>query len=306
MALQPDTTSPFDLIDAGLMDRVRQLELFSRFRVESFLAGPNKSPFKGFTSDFLQHRQYFRGDSLRFLDWRVYGKSGKFFIRQFEEQTNARISVILDVSNSMAYKSPDAMLSKHDFAIRCAAMIFYLASLHKDSFSLTLFNTRMSRRTPFGGSRSHLHRMLRVLVECAPGGATDFPAALQEAASFIRRKGLTVVLSDFMDNPEHIVRVISRLRFEGSDVIAMQVYDPAEREIDFNSVTRFHDLESEDILVLDPLLFRREYQREFDEHQASMKDACRRHGFDHVVLPVCDEYDVPLLEYVRRRMELFS
>ena len=293
------------MIDGSLIDRIRQLELFSRFRVESFLAGPNKSPFRGFTSDFLQHRPYFRGDSLKFLDWRVYGKTDKFFIRQYEELTNARISVILDVSNSMAYRGPDAAFTKHDFAVRCAALIYYLALLHKDSFSLALFNTRVADKTPFGGGRSHLCRMLEVLAECTPGGATDFAVGLQEATSSIRRRGLTIVLSDFMDDPERIVRVISRLRFEGSDVIAMQVYEPAEREMDFNSITRFHDLESEDILVLDPIVFRREYQQEFDLHQIEMKDACRRHGFDHVVLPVCDEFDVPLLEYVRRRMERF-
>ncbi|HUW35054.1 MAG TPA: DUF58 domain-containing protein [Planctomycetota bacterium] len=306
MAQEHAQPSPFSLVDGSIVDRIRQLELFSRFRVESFLAGPNKSPFKGFSSDFVQHRQYFHGDSLRFLDWRLYGRTEKLHVRQYEDLTNARVSVVLDVSNSMAYRAPDATFSKHDFAVRCAALIFYLALLHKDSFSLALFNTRVVERTPFGSGRTHLHRVLRGLVGRAPEGPTDFTAGLNEAASFIRRKGVTVVLSDFMDDPERIVRVISHLRYEGSDVIAMQIFDPAEREMDFSSITRFHDLESEEVIALDPVLLRREYRREFDLHQAEMKDACRRHGFDHVALPVCTDYDVPLLEYVRRRMELFS
>lgn len=296
----------FSLVDGALVDRVRQLELFSRFRVESFLTGPNKSPFKGMTSDFRQHRQYFRGDELRHLDWRVYGKSERFYIREYEELTNARISVILDVSNSMAYHAPDAAYSKHDFAVRCAALLLYIALLHKDSFALTFFNTGAVERTPFGGGRKHLQRMLTLLAASTAHGPTDFPAGLRESTAPIRRRGLTVVLSDFMDRPDRIVRVLSRLRFEGSDVIAMQVFDPAERELDFNSVTRFHDLESEEILVLDPLLLRKEYQAAFDAHQVEMKQSCQRHGFDHVTLPVCEDFDVPLLEYVRRRMEMFS
>lgn len=301
----PDTSS-FELIEGSLVDRIRQLELFSRFRVESFMTGPNKSPFKGFTSDFLQHRQYFRGDSLKHLDWRVYGKTGKFYIRMYEELTNARVSVILDTSNSMAYKGPDATLSKHDFAVRAAALIAYLAFLHKDSFALTIFDTRATVTTPFSSGRKHLHRALRNLLEATPDGGSDFSAGLTEATAPIRKKGLTIMLSDCMGNPEEIVRVMSRLRYSGSDVIAMQIYDPSEREFDFNSVTRFHDLESQEILVLDPLILRREYQQTFDQHQLEMKTACQKHGFDHVLLPVCDEYDVPLLEYVRKRMEMFS
>jgi len=297
---------PSSLIDGSLIDRVRQLELFSRFRVDSFLAGANKSPLRGFTSDFLQHRQYFRGDSLKHLDWRLYGRTGKFHVRQYEELTNASITVILDVSNSMAFRASEAAFSKHDFAVRCAALIFYLALLHRDSFSLALFNTRLAERVPPGSGHTHLRRILCLLAGSTPGGATDFTAGIQAAAAHVRRKGLTVLLSDCMGDPEQIMRVVSRLRHEGSDVIAMQVFEPAERELDFSSITRFHDLESEEVLVFDPVLLRREYQRQFVLHQAEMKDACRRHGFDHVTLPVCTEFDVPILEYIRRRMELFS
>lgn len=294
------------LLDADLLERVRQLELFSRFRVEGMLAGPNKSPFKGFTSDFLQHRQYFRGDNLKFLDWRVFGRTDRYHIRMFEELCHARISVLLDTSGSMAYQAENAAFSKHDFAVRCAALLVYLAMLHRDSFSLTCFNTAVTTRTSYGNSRSHLNRLLHMLAGVEPEGASDFPAALRDATAPIRRKGLTVVVSDCMDEPEEIARTISRLRFEGGDVVVMQVFDPAERELDFDSVTRFHDLESEAIMVVDPLVFRREYQREFDAHQAAMQDACLRHGFDHVALPVGDAFEVPMLEYLRRRMELFS
>ncbi len=213
------TTDAKMVMDADLLERVRQLELFSRFRVEGLMAGLNKSPFKGFAADFIQHRQYFPGDSLKFIDWRAFARTGRYYVRVFEELCHARISVLLDTSASMAYRADGAAFSKHDYAIRCAALLFSLAMLHRDSFSLTCFDSRVTARTSFASSRSHLHRLLRTLVAGSPAGASDIPAALQEASAPIRHKGLTVVLSDCMDDPERIVRTVSRLRFSGSDVI---------------------------------------------------------------------------------------
>lgn len=291
------------LIEADLLERIRQLELFSRFRVEGALAGLHTSPFKGFSTDFLQHRQYFRGDHLKHIDWRVFARTGRYYVRQYEELCHARISVLLDTSASMAYRAPDAAYSKHEVAVRCAALLCSLALMHGDSVALTCFDTQVRVRTPYGKSRPHLHRILRILAESAPCGGTDFPAALREATAPIRHKGLTIVLSDCMDAPEQLIRQVSRLRFDGSDVILMQIFDPFERELDFDSVTQFHDLESEEIMVVDPLIMRKDYQREFDAHQADMKSACRRHGFDHMLLPIGDPYEVALFEYLRGRME---
>ena len=299
-----DSTQSDMLVGGDIIERIRKLELFSRFRVEGFLNGTNKSPFKGFTTDFLHHRQYFPGDNLKYLDWRVYGKTERLFIREYEELTNTRISVVLDVSNSMRYS--EASFSKHEFAIRCAALIFYLALLHQDSFSLTAFDTGRTLHIPFAGSKRHLQRLLQALGECAPAGLTDFVNGINEATAPFRRKGLTVVLSDFMDDADKIVRTISRLRFQGSDVIALHIFDPSERELDFTSITRFHDMEDEEILVVDPQLIQEQYRKEFDAHQAEMREACQNHGFDHVLLPVSDDYDVVLMTYILRRMELQS
>lgn len=298
----PDT--PLALLDAEVIERIRQLELFSRFRVEGFLSGTNKSPYKGFSADFLQHREYLPGDNLKYLDWRLYGRTERLFMREYEELTNAEISVIVDVSNSMSYRG--ACFTKHEFAIRCAALILYLAFLHKDSFSYTTFDTTRRSRIPFGGGKKHLYRCFQALLDNDPGGETDFVVGLEESTRPIRRKGLTVVLSDFMDDPEKIVRTISQLLFRGSDVIAMHVHDPSERELDFTSITRFHDMETNEILVADPSLIQQAYQQEFDAHLAEMKESCQRYGFDYVCLPVSEEYDVALMTYVQRRMELLT
>lgn len=294
----------FSLLEGDLVDRIRQLELFSRLRVEGTLSGLDKSPFKGFTSDFLQHRQYYAGDPLKYLDWRVFGKTERLMIREYEELTNARIAVVLDLSGSMGYAA--ASMTKHEFAIRTAAILLYLALIHRDGFSLTTFRTDSVDRVPFGSGKPHLMRAFRVLLEAAPAGGTDFDHGLGNATAGIRRRGLTVVLSDFMDHPELIVKRLARLRHQGGDVIAMQIYDPSERELDFNTITRFHDPEGEDILVVDPQLVQRQYRQAFDAHLVNLKAACLRHGFDHVALPVGDQYEVPVLEYIHHRMELFS
>jgi uncharacterized protein (DUF58 family) len=295
---------PFTLIGGELADRIRQLELFSRFRVEGTLHGPNKSPFKGFTADFLQHRQYFPGDNLKYLDWRVYGKTDKLFIREYEELTNARLSVILDLSGSMGHQS--GAYSKHGFAIRAAAILLYLAQLHRDSFGVSFFREGAESRVPFGSGRTHLMRAYQALLEAGAEGGTDFEQGLRETTGPLRRRGLTVVLSDFMGDPEAIGKRLAHLRLRGSDVIAMQVFDPQERELDFNTITRFHDPEGPEILVVDPQLVRRQYAEAFEAHQVALKEACRRRGFEHVALPVADEFHVPVLEYIHWRLERFS
>ena len=291
------------LVDASVLEQVRQLELFSRFRVEGFLHALSKSPLKGFSSDFLQHRQYYPGDNLKYLDWRAYGKSERLFTKEFEEETNLRLSVLLDVSNSMTHRGASA-LSKHAFAIRCAAVLFHLAVLQRDSFCFAAFNVARKAYVPFGTGQQHLRRTLRALLDTQAGGGTEFPQALQESTLSLRRRGLTIVLSDFMDDPERIVPSLARLHHRGSDVIAMQVFDPSERELDFANIVRFHDLEGSQIIVVDPTVLRKQYQREFDAHQLALKQACRRSGFDHIALAVCDDYQVPLMACLRGRMEL--
>lgn len=291
----------FSLLDGDLLDRIRRLELFSRFRVEGVLNGLNRSPFKGYSTDFVQHRQYHPGDHLRYLDWRLLAKTEKLFIRQFEEHTNARLSVILDVSGSMGFRGES--MSKHEYAVRTAAILFFLAMVHRDSFSFSSFRTSLVAQVPFGSGQGHLRRTLAALLENRPAEGTDFKNGLDTAMAHIRRRGLTVVLSDFMDHPDSFVKRLSHLRFRGGDVVAMQIFDPAEREFDFTTVTRFHDPEGPEVLVVDPTLIRQHYRQAFDAHIVAIKEACRQHGFEHVALPVGDDYLVPIQEFIHRRME---
>jgi len=301
---QSTAAAAFSLVDGALADRLRQLELFSRLRVEGTLHGPNKSPFRGFSTDFLQHRQYFPGDNLKYLDWRVYGRSERLMVRQYEEVTNAPVRVVLDCSGSMLHQGES--MSKWEFALRGAAILIYVAFLHRDAYCLTTFGDDRRLTVPLGSGRGHMLRCFQALLEQTAEGQTDFDQGMGRALGTHTRRGLTVVLSDFMDDPLSIAKRLSHLRFQNSDIIAMQVIEPTEKDLDFNSITRFHDLESGGIQIVDPQLIRRAYRETFAAHTLALKDACQRYGIQHVALEVEDRFEVPILEYLRWRMEVES
>lgn len=288
-------------IDPATAERVAELELFARSRVQGAMQGGRASTQKGHSADFLQHRPYVQGDSLRHLDWRVYARTGRLAIREYEEQTNTPVTVILDVSGSMR-TGGTGRFTKHDFAIRTAAILLALACLQRDQFSLALFNTGRVVHLPFRGGRGHLRRAFQTLVEGRPDGGTDFVQGLPEAAAHASRGGLVAVISDFMDAPETICRQLAAIRSRLGDVIALQVHEPREADLDFNSVIRFHDPEGGGVLVVDPVLVRHEYRRVFAEHCDAIRDGCRRHGFDHFLLAVGDDYAAPIEACLRARL----
>ena len=290
------------LLSSDVAERVKQLELFCRLRVEGSRSGENKSKLVGFSTDFAQHRQYFPGDNLRYLDWRALARTDRLVVKQHEDLTNAEMAVLLDASGSMGFAGQG--LSKVDFAVRCAAILTYLMYLQGDSFSLYLFSESTADRVPRGSGRRHLLRVFEKLVAARPGGETRFAECFREVEARLTRKGLVAVLSDFMAEPEPIARSLGRLRMRGHDVIAFQVFDPDEREMDFVDLTRFRDLEDGSILAADPLLIQAEYRRQFDQHQLMIKEGCLAHAVDHVVLPVADEFDKVIGDYLQRRAAL--
>lgn len=292
------------LLSGEIAERIKQLELFSRLRVEGARSGENRSPRIGFSSDFRQHRQYFPGDSLRYLDWRVLARTDRLVVKQYEELTNAEMVVLLDISGSMAFAG--AGMSKLEFGVRCAGILTYLMYVQRDSYSLQLFGESAEDSIPRGEGRRHQRRVFEKLVSAVAAGPTRFVECFRQVEARRRRKGLVIVLSDFMAEPEPIAKALGRLRMRGHDVIAFQVFDAAERDLDFVDFTRFRDLEDGEVLGADPLLIQAEYRRQFDRHQLRIKEQCLAHAVDHVVLPVADEYDEVIGDYLRRRAALIS
>jgi len=300
----PDDYAAGSLLNQEMVDRLRRLELFARTRVEGSRAGENRSPLSGYSTDFLRHRQYFPGDNLRYLDWHVLARSDRLVVKQFEELTNAEMAVVVDASGSMGHRG-DGM-SKWEFTVRCAAVLTYLMLLQRDSFSLHLFSEDASDYVPRGSGRRHLRRAFEKLISASPSGETRFAACFAQLEQRLSRKGLVLILSDFMAEPERLGRLLGRLRMRGHDVVAFQVFEPSEREMDFVDFTRFRDLEDGSTTAVDPLLIRAEYQKEFDAHQRTMKQECLARAIDHVVLAVEDRYDEALGDYLRHRMALMT
>jgi uncharacterized protein (DUF58 family) len=303
--MPPAKTDPVvTLLTGEVVDRVKHLELFSRLWVEGSQLGDNPLPLRGTSIDFLQHRQYFPGDSLRYLDWRVLAKTNRLYIKQYEDVTNAEITVVLDTSASMGYQGVG--MSKLEFAVRCAGILFYIAHLQRDNFSLYLFANDVVERIPRGTSRRHLARVFERLVTVAPAGETRFEKCLNAIEVQSRRKGIFIVLSDFMDDPEQITKAYGRFRGRKHDTLAFQIFDPSERELEFVDFTRFRDMEDGSILALDPLLVRDEYRRQFQLHQERLKEGCLNQAIGYCALPIQPDFDTIIGEYLRRRGSLIT
>lgn len=286
------------------VERLRRLELFSRLRVEGYLKGENRSVRQGQSPEFLGHRPYFAGDDLRRIDWRIFGRSDRLTVKRYEEPANLQAAVAVDFSRSMAFGEGEQ--TKIECAIRAAALIFYLAWLQHDAFSLLVLGDRLRTSIPPGASRRRLMQVYAALVSEPVEGTTDFERALREAAPVAGRRALFILFSDCMDDPETIARALARLRTKGTDVIVFQVVHPAETDLPYQHVSRFTCLETGAATTVDPLDIRAAYRREFERHTLALRAALFRRGMDHCLLTVGRDVETPLGDYLQRRMELLS
>ncbi|MBS3762971.1 MAG: DUF58 domain-containing protein [Planctomycetes bacterium] len=284
------------------IERLRQLELFSRLRVEGMLTGDNRSTLKGFSTEFVSHRPYFPGDELRRVDWRAYARSERLVIKEFEEPTNLTAAVALDVSGSMDFG--DDELTKHEYSVRCAALVLYLLYLQHDSFGLFLFGDQLRRTLPPRSSRRHLMGVLAALAEARPEGETSLETALRQIQTRFKRRGLLVLISDCMAEPDHVSRVLSRFRSQGTDVIVFQVVHPDEREFPYNQVSRFTCLETHQADNVDPFEIRNAYRERFRMHTGKLKAELLRRDMDHCELTVTENYEKILGDYLSKRAEI--
>ena len=291
-----------DVVAPEIAAHLKQLLLFARGRVEGRFAGDNRSVMKGFSTDFMQHRQYFPGDNIKYLDWRVFARTGRYVIREYEETTNLDLYVVLDVSASMGFAGDS--LSKHEHAMRAAAVFFYLMLTHKDTFGLSMFAEGLVAHVDPSGGRRHLIQLYDALLKQVPRGVADWRVALRQVQSRIKRRGLVLVLSDFMGDPAEIGRGLSGFRSLGSDAIAFHVIHPRERALAQSTMTRYVDLEDRSAETVDPLLIRDAYARQFHEHALAIRDECTHRGIAYCDLVVGDEVHKAIGAYLRRRMAM--
>src|SRR5262245_1482351 len=287
-------------LDPAVIARLGSMELKARTVVEGFLSGLHRSPYKGFSVEFAEYRQYLPGDDLSTLDWKVYARSDRHYVKKFEEETNLDCHLLLDVSASMGYRGGAAM-SKVEYGSVLAASLAYLMSRQRDATGLIQFDDRISARLPASARPGHLHSILPSIDRISTGAKSNVGRPLHQLADALSKRSLAVLISDLLDDPDEVVGGLKHLRFRGTDVIVFQVLDPHEIRFPFRGAARFTDLESADEVTADPSRVRDAYLRAMDGLRARYEKDLRSQGIDFLTLDTSKPLDFALLAYLDAR-----
>jgi len=282
--------------------KLKGLELKARLIVEGFVSGMHKSPYQGFSVEFAEHREYAPGDDLRYVDWKLYGKTDRYYLKQYEEETNFACYLLLDCSESMQYRSEDAAVSKLEYAQYIAAALAYLIIRQRDAVGLVTFDTQITNLIRPSSQPSHLQQLFGVMDQTPAGGETALGPILNELAERIGKRSLVILLSDLFDETDAIVRGLKHLRHRRHDVSVMQVLDPAELDFPFEDPTLFKGLEQASEQMVEPRNLRHAYRREFEQFLHEIQQACRDLKMDHHVLRTDAPLDVALSAFLSPRM----
>ena len=279
------------------------MELRARLVVEGFITGLHKSPYHGFSVEFTEHRQYMPGDEIKHIDWKAYGKTDRFYIKQFEEETNLKSYLIVDASRSMDYASK-GNLKKFAYASYVAAALSFLMIEQRDAVGLTLFDEGIRVSLPPRATRSYLKEILKELESAQPAKKTGTSASLNLIAEQIKRRGLVIVLSDLFDNPESVMTALKHFRHKGHEVVMMQILDPLERSFAFDGDAIFKDLETHEEVMTQPWHIQKAYQQSMQEFLDFYKRHCRDNNIDYVLLDTSTPFDKALFEYLNKRKRM--
>ncbi|MFP4458053.1 MAG: DUF58 domain-containing protein [Candidatus Zixiibacteriota bacterium] len=289
--LKPDTVA-----------KLGNIELKARMVVEGFLIGLHKSPYHGFSVEFAEYRQYNPGDSIRHIDWRAYARTDRFYIKEFEEETNLRSYILLDKSASMSYKSSG--ISKLEYGKYLAAALTYLLINQKDAAGLMTFDTKIRRVLRPSSTRIGLFTMLKELSNAEAGGETVFSDIFYNLASRLKKRGLVVLISDLMDEPDDVIRSIKLFRHRNHEVIVFHVLDKDEIDFDFKKEAIFEDLESGDDLPIMPWALKSDYIKSINNYLKKLRSAFSESMIDYVLLSTETPFDVALMQFLHKRARL--
>jgi uncharacterized protein (DUF58 family) len=305
---------PRQYLDPHVLARLRGLDLKARLIVEGYMAGLHKSPYQGFSVEFAEHREYVAGDDLRYVDWKVYGKSDRYYLKQFEEETNFACHLLLDTSESMRYKSDPPVgsftgpagaakpaVSKLEYAQLVAASLAYLVVQQQDAVGLATFDTAVTHLIRPAGTPSHLNQLFHVMEQTPARGETALGPILHDLAERIKKRGLVIVISDLFDDVDALMLGLKHFRHRRHDVSLMQIIDPAEQDFPFEDPTLFKGLEAPAEQMTDPRALKRAYQREFESFLRQVRRGCRDLQMDYVLLRTDMPLDVALSSYLTRR-----
>jgi uncharacterized protein (DUF58 family) len=288
----------------SVIRNVARLDLRARFIIEGFLTGLHSSPFHGFSVEFSEHRRYAQGDDPRNIDWLVFAKTDKLYVKKYQAETNISGYLLMDLSESMAYTYRQE-LSKFDYCICLAAALGYLMIHQQDPVGLMTFSEKLHACLPARSKRSQLGNMLGLLSKARPSGQTDVAGNLRRIAAMIRHRSLFMLFSDLLCDPEPVIDALRMLRHRGHDVIVFHVLDEAEVNFPFDSLSDFEDPESGERLIVDAVGIRGDYLEAIQGLREHYKKDCLRMGADYVALDTSLPFDRALVEYLSQRQARF-
>jgi uncharacterized protein (DUF58 family) len=286
-------------LDPAVIARLGSLDLKARAIVEGFLSGLHRSPFKGFSVEFAEYRQYFPGDDLSTLDWKVYAKTDRHFVKKYEEETNLDCHILLDVSASMGYGSRG--LTKLEYGSYLAAALSYLMNRQRDAVGLIAFDDRIRQMLPPSARPGHLTSILVTLERLELGAQTDVAKPLRDLAEAIHKRGLVVLISDLLDDIDRVIDGLKHFRYRGTEAIVFHVLDPAELAFPFEKAARFRDLETKDEVLAVPGDVRKQYLEAVNELIDRYKRELRAAGIDYTLLDTSVPLENGLMSYLFTR-----
>jgi uncharacterized protein (DUF58 family) len=286
-------------LDPAVVARLGTLELRARTIVEGLLSGLHRSPFKGFSVEFAEYRQYMPGDDLATIDWKVYARSDRHYVKKFEEETNLDCHIMLDVSASMSYGGRG--LTKFDYAACLAASLGYLMNRQRDGVGLTAFDEGIVHMLPASARPGHLRAFLLTLDRLRPAHRTNVSKPLHQVADLLSKRGMVVLISDLLDDPDQVIRGLKHFRFRGTDVVVFHVMDPDEVEFPFERATRFEDLETADEVMAVPVVARPHYLEAVGQFLERYKRELGSAGIDYQLLTTNQPLEFALLAYLSTR-----
>jgi len=295
----PSSTRDRQFLDPAVVARLGTLELRARTVVEGFISGLHRSPFKGFSVEFAEYRQYIHGDDLSTIDWKVYARSDRYYVKKFEEETNLDCQLLIDVSGSMAYGSQG--ITKFEYAACLAASLGYLMNRQRDGVGLTAFDDRIVAALPASNRPGHLRNLLITLDRLVLGSRTNVSKPLRQLAESMNRRGMVVLISDLLDDPEAIIRGLKHFQYRGSDVLVFQILDPDEIEFPFDRATRFEDLETSEEVMAVPGLVRSHYLKQMSGLIERYRRELGAAGIDYQLLSTRQPLEIALLAYLSTR-----
>jgi uncharacterized protein (DUF58 family) len=289
-------------LDPEIVARLANMSLRARLVVEGYLIGQHKSPYHGFSVEFAEHRAYGPGDETRHIDWKLYGKTDRYYIKRFEEETNLRSYILLDTSRSMTFAS--GKVSKLEYGSYLTAALTYLMLNQRDGIGLVTFDDTIRHFIPPRSTTSHVNTILQKLDSISPGKDTRIQPVLDEMAERIKKRGLIILISDLLDDPATVLTGLRHFRHYKQEIIVFHILDRAELDFNFKTRTRFKDLESGQTISTEPWLIRSSYQETLEQFQREYRRHCRKQRIDYVPLVTDYPLDLALNEYLRKRQRL--